>query len=73
MLENWNSLFDEINVSTIIDIDNINNVDELLNNKNIVNLYNETNNKLNQLNKELLLLIDDVYKNLLKNSKTNIY
>ena len=70
IIENWNSLFEDSNFSNIIDFNIINNADKLLNDKNIIYIYNETNYKLNQLNKESILLIDEIFQEFLDEFKS---
>ena len=60
------SLFDNLDLRNIINIDKINNYDELLNDKNIINIYNESNYNLLRMSKESLTLLDELFHNFIE-------
>ena len=62
LIENWNSLLDNFDYLNIINVDKINKADIILNDKNIIHIYNNTNYKLDQLNKESILLVDEIFE-----------
>ena len=57
MLESLESLFDDLNLENVLNINKLEFYDNFLNDKNILNFYNETNFKLNEIknrNNELI-------------------
>ena len=62
IIENIYSLFDEFNFQNLISIDKIMCYDELLNDNNIVLIHNETNYLLNRINKESLLILEELFE-----------
>ena len=63
LLENIDSLLNDFNLYNFINIDKFNYYDKLLNDKNILIFYNETNYKLNQINNENMLSIEESLEN----------
>ena len=62
IIENIDSLFDEFNFQNLISTDKIMCYDELLNDNNIIHIHNETNYLLNQINKESLLILEELFE-----------
>ena len=61
LLENINNLFNEYNFHNIINNNKIQSFDELLNDKNIIELYNKTNYKINEINEESNIMINETF------------
>ena len=70
LIEQIEHIFDEINYNQFIKIEKINHNDKYLNNKNILDIYNESLFKLQQINKESDLIIDEIFEDYLKIFKT---
>ena len=66
------NIFDSINCNNLINNEQINKNDEVLNIKNILYIYNEILFKLNEINKESDLIIDEELEIFLKDLKINI-
>ena len=62
LLENIDNLYNNYNLNHLININEIVYSDEILNDKNIFHIYNESNNKLIDINKESLILIDEYFQ-----------
>jgi hypothetical protein len=56
------NIFEELNYSSIINIDKINKYDKILNDKNIFNINIEANNKLRQIYKESIQFIEEPFQ-----------
>jgi len=69
LIENTDNIIDGINYNNLINNEQININDRVLNNKNILYIYNETLYKLNEINKESDLIIDEVLEKFLKDFK----
>ena len=62
IIENIDNLYNNYNLNNLVNINKIINSDEILNDKNIINIYNESNNKLIDINKESLILINEYFQ-----------
>ena len=59
--ELFNSLFDELNYSNIMNSNQIIKIDDIINNKNLLIIYNKTINKLKEIKNEFLSIIQDTF------------
>ena len=69
MIEFTDNIIDGINYNNLINNEQINKNDQVLNNKNNLYIYNETLFKINEINKESDLIIDEVFENFLEDFK----
>ena len=69
LIEITDNIIDGINYNNLINNEQININDRVLNNKNILYIYNGTLFKLNEINKESDLIIDEVLEKFLKDFK----
>ena len=69
LIEFTDNIIDGINYNNLISKEQINKNDQVLNNKNILYIYNETLFKINEINKESDLIIDEVFEEFLVDFK----
>ena len=69
LIEFTDNIIDGINYNNLINNEQINKNDQVLNNKNILYIYNETLFKINEINKESDLIIDEVFEEFLVDFK----
>jgi len=62
LLENIDNLYNNYNLYNLVNINKIIYSDEILNDKDIFKIYNESSNKLIDINKESLILIDEYFQ-----------
>ena len=70
LLENIDNLVNVFNFDKLVNIDKIKYNDELLNDKDIIHIYNKTNYKLNKINEDSSLQIDEYFKLFVEDFKT---
>ena len=66
LLENFDSLFDDLNLDNALNVNKINFYDNFVNDKNILNFYNETNYKLIQIKNKNNILINESIQSLME-------
>jgi len=70
ILENIDNLYNNYNLKNLVNINKIIYSDEILNDKSIINVYNESNNKLIDINKESLILINEYFQIFIEDFKS---
>ena len=66
MLESLESLFDDLNLENVLNINKLEFYDNFLNDKNILNFYNETNYKLIEIKNRDNILINESIQSLME-------
>ena len=69
LLNNIDTYFDDLNFDNILNIQQINKDDKYLNDKNILHIYNESLFKLNEINKEAFILLEEPFEYFLDDFK----